>query len=179
LRETQQQVLRLEDGLSALSSEKDQYSASYNALRTEFETFQNQMQRELELKTKLSEQRDWESRERTRLEVKRREETQADLQSREKDQRIRELELQTKRCRPISPVPPPSPLPLKISRLESEAQSLSKSFAAVEFTNQSLANQVSKYSEERVALEQQILAERERAEDSESESHQLRAANNR
>jgi chromosome segregation ATPase len=177
LRETQQQVLRLEDGLSALSSEKDQYSASYSALRTEFETFQNQMQRELELKTKLSEQRDWESRERARLEVKRREETQADLQSREKDQRIRELELQMKRCRPSS-LPPPLP-PLKISRLESEAQSLSKSFAAVEFTNQSLANQVSKYSEERVALEQQILSERERAEDSESESHQLRAANNR
>jgi chromosome segregation ATPase len=64
-------------------------------------------------------------------------------------------------------------------RLEAETQSLSKSFATLEFTNQSLANQISKYSEEREAIEEQLFALREQNQDSESEKHQLKSTNNR
>jgi hypothetical protein len=76
---------------------------SYHSLQIEFESFQKQMQREVEMQTQRNEQREWEAREQLRLENKRREDTRFVLEDREKDKRIRDLEMQTKRSEIASP----------------------------------------------------------------------------
>lgn len=76
--------------------------SNYHSLQIEFESFQKQVQREVELQIQRKEQQEWESREQLRLEKKRREDTRLVLEDREKDKRIRELEIQAKRYEPMT-----------------------------------------------------------------------------